>query len=96
MTSSQAELDVTAQKAVFLFNRLKSPEAVAKIVIVLPEAITVAFSGSFCYDCGGIISYVEDFAQGFKALNSRIELKAGKTHQISPRSFEVTYLTRPR
>ncbi len=84
------------QKTVFLFNRLKSPEAVAKAIVVLPEAITIAFSGSFCYDCGGVVGYVEDFAHDFKALNNKVELKAGKVHQTSPRSFEVVYLVKPR
>ncbi len=93
---SQTELAVITQKTVSLFNRLRSPEAVAKVVIVLPDAITIAFSGSFCYECGGVVGYVEEFVHDFKVLNSKVELKPGKTRQTSPRSFEVTYLVRPR
>ena len=90
MSTSKADMLTKTQKAVTFFNRLRSPEAIAKIVIVLPEAITIAFSGSFCYECGGVFEYIEDFAKDFKVINN-IELRAGNTKKNSPRAFEVTY-----
>ena len=96
MSISQTELAAITQKTISLFNRLRSPEAVAKAIVVLPEVITIAFSGSFCYECGGVDGYVEAFANNFKVLNSKVELKSGKARQTSPRSFEVTYLVRPQ
>ena len=96
MTISQVELETAVRKTVLLYNRLKSPEAVAKIVHVSPEFVTISFSGSFCYDCGSVQKYVEDFAQDFKVFIDYVELAAGKTRETSPRTFEVTYLLKPR
>lgn len=45
---SSSELEELVRKAVILYNRYRSPEAVAKLVQVSPEAVTIAFSGSFC------------------------------------------------
>jgi hypothetical protein len=88
---TQSEIEAATQKTVLLFNRLRTPEAIAKIVNIYPEIITIAFSGSFCYDCGGTIGYVDAFIADFKALNKNVSLKAGKTRQISPRSFETNF-----
>jgi len=96
MSISQNELTAITQKAISLFNRIRSPIVVAKASVVLPEVIIITFSGSFCYECGSVSDYVEGFAQNFKILNSKVELKPMKNRQISPRSFEVTYLVRHR
>ena len=90
MTLSQSELEELARKAILLYNRIRTPEITAKLVIVSPLVVTVSFSGSFCYGCG-ILDYVEAFAQQFKALTSKFELRVGKTRQISPRNFEADY-----
>jgi hypothetical protein len=96
MTISQLELEAVVRKVVLLFNRLKIPEAMAKAVYVSPELVTISFSGSFCYDCGGVQKYVDDFAQDFKVFIDYIELAAGKTRETSPRTFEVNYLVKDR
>ena len=93
---SQIELEAIVRKTILLYNRLNSPKALAKSVLVLPEIVTIAFSGSFCYDCGGTLSYVEDFARDFKIFNDSLELAIGQTRQISPRSFEVDYKVKVR
>lgn len=87
---SQSELDELARKAVFFYNRVRSPQVTAKLVFASPAMLTVSFSGGFCYDCG-VLDYVEGFAHLFKALTDKAELKVGKTRQISPRSFEADF-----
>ena len=87
---SQLELEDLVRKAVALYNRYRSPEAIAKVVNVSPENVTIAFSGSFCYSCG-VLDYIEDFIHEFKILTDKAELKIGKTRQTNPRSFEADY-----
>ena len=90
MMLSQLELEAYLRKAVALYNRYRSPEAVAKLVQESPENVTIAFSGSFCYSCG-VLDYIEDFIHEFKILTDKAELKIEKTRQTSPRNFEVNY-----
>ena len=92
---SQSELEATVRKTVILYNRLKTPEAVAKIVRVSPETVTISFSGSFCLSCS-VPNYVEDFARDFRALTDKAELVSGKTRETSPRSLEVDYKVKVR
>ena len=92
---SQPELEELIRKAILLYNRYRSPEAVAKLISVSTENITLSFSGSFCYSCG-IIDYVEDFIHELKLLTDKAELKVGKTRQTSPRSFEADYRVKLR
>ncbi len=92
---SQLELEELIRKAILLYNRYRSPEAVAKVVSVSPENLTLTFSGSFCYSCG-VIDYVEDFIHEVKILSDKVELKIGKTRQTSPRSFEADYRVKLR
>jgi hypothetical protein len=90
MASSEQELEAVAKKAVLLYNRLRSPEVTVRLILVTPVIVTVSFSGGFCYGCG-ILDYVESFAEQFKALTGKVELKLGKTRQINPRNFETDY-----
>jgi hypothetical protein len=92
---SSSELEELVRKAVILYNRYRSPEAVAKLVRVSPETVTIAFSGSFCYSFG-VLDYVEDFIHEFKILTDKVELKISKTSQTSPRSFEADYRIKAR
>ena len=92
---SQMELEELIRKTVLLYNRYRSPEAVAKIVLVTPEYVTIAFTGSFCYSCG-VMDYWEDFVHEFKMLTDKAELKIGKTRETNPRSFEADYRVKPR
>jgi len=93
---SQIELETIIHKTVLLYNRLNSPKAVTKSVFILPELVTVAFSGSFCYECGSTMPLVEDFARDFKIFTDSLELTLPKTRQTSPRSFEVDYRVKSR
>ncbi len=88
--SPPSEIEATVRKAVARYNRFRSPEAIAKLVRVSPETVTIAFSGAFCASCG-VLGYIEGFVHDFKTLTSNVELKIGKTRQLNPRSLEVDY-----
>jgi len=88
-------MEELVRKAIALYNRLRSPEITAKLVVATPVAVTVSFSGGFCYGCG-ILDYVESFSHQFKALTDKVELKAGKTRQINPRTFEADFSVKPK
>jgi hypothetical protein len=90
MALSGPELQELTQKTIQLYNRIRSPEVTAKLIFASPAMFTVSFSGGFCYGCG-VLDYVESFANQFKALTGKAELKVGKTRQINPRTFEADY-----
>jgi len=92
---SSPELEETVRKAIALYNRYRSPEAIAKLVHMSPESVTIAFSGAFCTSCG-VLGYIEGFIHDFKTLNSKVDLKIDKTRQTSPRSLEVDYKIKTR
>ncbi len=94
MSLPQAEIEELVHKAILLYNRVRSPEVTAKLVLASPVMVTVSFSGGFCYGCG-VLDYVEGFAYQFKALTDKAELKVGKTRQINPRTFEADYAVKP-
>ena len=91
----QTDLEQLMRRTVALYNRYRSPEATAKLVLVTPEMVTVSFSGSFCYSCG-VIDYLEDFIHELKLLTDKVELKIGNTRQTSSRSFEADYRVKLR
>ena len=95
MSLSQQEIEQLLAKTASLYNRLRSPEITVKLVSMSPASVTVSFSGGFCYGCG-VMDYVEGFAQQFKTLSGKAELKAGKTRQITPRTFEADYTVKIR
>jgi hypothetical protein len=92
---SQTELEEIVRKTVILYNRYRSPEAVAKIVSVTPENVTLSFSGSFCYSCG-VLDFLEDFVHEFRMLTDKAELKIGAARQVNPRTFEAEYRVKHR
>jgi len=91
MSLPQAEMEELVRKAILLYNRVRSPEVTVKLMFVSPAMLKVSFLGGFCYGCG-VMDYVEGFAQQFKALSGKAELKIGKTKQINPRNFEADYI----
>lgn len=92
---SQGEIEALAQKTVQLYNRLRSPQVTTKVVFASLGLLTVSFSGGFCYGCG-VMDYVDGFAEQFKMLAGRAELKVGKTRQINPRTFEADYAVKAK
>ncbi len=93
---SQAQIEEIIQKTILLYNRLNAPMAFAKAVHVSPEIITVSFSGSFCYECGDTLKYVEEFARDFKVFVDFLKLTIGTTRQISSNNIEVHYIVTTR
>jgi hypothetical protein len=96
MVVAQSELESAVHKAVLLHNRMKSPQAVAKAVNVSPDMVIIAFSGPFCYECGDVQKYVDDFAKDFRIFIDYIQLVAGKARETTPHNFEVAYAVKPR
>ncbi len=93
MDISQPEIEDLIHKGILLYNRLRSPEVNAKLVSISPLAVTISFSGGFCFDCG-VQGYLDSFAQHFKALTNKFELKLGRTRKINPRTFEANFIVK--
>ncbi len=62
-------------EAVELYNRYRSPEAVARVLRVDEERglVEVEFSGTFCMWCG-VLDWVEDLAYVLRQLGYEAEL----------------------
>ena len=88
--SSVSELEATVRKTVARYNRFRSPEAIARLVRLSPECVTIAFSGAFCASCG-VLGYIEGFVHEFKSFTDTAELKIDKTREASPRRLEVDF-----
>ena len=91
MTIPQNELESALRKTVLLYNRMKSPQAVARIVQSSPKVVIISFTGPFCYECGDVQKYIDDFAKDFKVFIDYAELTHGKTRETTPHSVEATY-----
>ena len=91
----KSDLETQLKKTVAFYNRTRSPEVTAKLVAVTPISVTVSFTGGFCYGCG-IMDYVEGFAQQFKMLGGKYELKTGKTREVNPRTFEADFAVKAK
>jgi hypothetical protein len=96
MTISQSDLEAAVQKTILLYNRLNSPQALAKVVAVTPELVMISFSGSFCYECGDVQKYIDDFAKEFKVFIGHVELVGGKAKETIPHRLEASYLVKAR
>jgi hypothetical protein len=90
-----SDLERLVQRTIELYNRTHSPKATAKLVTLAAPLRAVQFTGGFCYGCG-VFEYIEGFADQFKMLSGKFELKAGKTHQVSPRSFDADYTVKTK
>ena len=93
---SQTELEAAIHKAISLYNRLRSPGVVVKLIRVSPETATIAFSGSFCYNCAVPLSYIKDFVNNLKVFADKVELKIGPTRQTGTNSFEADFMVKVR
>jgi len=95
MALTQDELEQITKRTVALYNRLRSPEVSANLVFASPSLLIISFSGGFCYGCG-VLDYLDGFAQQFKMLNDKAELKVGKTRQTAPRTFEAEFAVKTK
>ncbi len=71
------EIRSVAEKAASVFNRYRSPEAVAKILSVHDLKIAVEFTGHFCRTCG-FYDYFDDFAIFLEEEGIHSEIKEVK------------------
>ena len=96
MPTNQQELEQLVNRTVALYNRLRSPEVTVKAVSVSLQSVAVSFSGGFCYGCG-VMDYIDGFIQQFKLLSrGNLELKAGKTTEVNPRTFEANFTVKTK
>lgn len=77
------------EEAVKIYNRFRSPEAVAKLIEVSANQFTVEFKGPFCRSCG-VYDYFEDLIYEAKSLVSSLNIEVTKVKE-SDESFIVTY-----
>ncbi len=92
----ETDLGSAVKKTVTLFNKLNSPQAVARTISVTQELVIIAFSGPFCYECGDIQKYVDGFAKDFRIFVTYAELSGGKARETTTHSVEVSYLVKKR
>ena len=85
-----ADLEALVRKAVLLFNRTRAPDVPAKLISFSPVIVVIEFSGGFCYGCS-VMDITEGFADQFKLLTSKTQLKEAKTTQTGPRTIQTTY-----
>jgi hypothetical protein len=91
MMSSDSDLDALVKRTIALYNRTHSPNAISKLVALMPPLLVVQFSGVFCSGCG-TQNITDPFADLLKTLSSgKTELKQGKTTQTNPRTIQTTY-----
>lgn len=91
----QPTLEAAVSKTVALYNRMKSPAAFAKIILITSETVTVSFRGTFCVNCEVPMNYVEDFARDFRIFSDKFTLKIMTTKLTDKDSIEVNYLVEP-
>jgi hypothetical protein len=80
-------------KTIEIYNRYRSPEAMAKLLKLEKDGFTVEFEGSFCQSCG-VQDYFEDFIYELRRLSGGVEVEIGEIEQISPQSFKVQYIVK--
>ncbi len=88
---SDSDLEALINRAISLYNRTHSPNAIAKLISFSPTLISIQFSGGFCTGCG-TMEITEAFADLTKILSQgKTELKHNKTIQISPHTIQTIY-----
>jgi hypothetical protein len=96
MMLSDTDLDALIKRAISLYNRTHSPNAIAKLVFFSPTLITVQFSGGFCTGCG-TMEITESFADQTKTLSQgKTELKHYKTTQTNPHTIQTSYTVKTK
>jgi len=75
-------------RVIDLYNKFRSPEAVASLVKMDEETLHVSFKGSFCFTCG-LNEWFEDFRLLLEehGINSKIH----SIEQIDVDEFLVTF-----
>ncbi len=92
---TEQDTETTLRRTILLFNRTRAGEAQAKLVSYSPLIVVVEFTGGFCYGCG-VTDITDGFADQYKHLTNKNQLKEAKTVQINPRTIQTTYNVKPK
>lgn len=77
-------------RAIEVYNRYRSPEAIAKLVRMKKDSFVIEFEGIFCLSCG-VKDYFEDFIYELEDINSNFRVEIKETEHIGPQSYRVQY-----
>jgi len=88
-----SELNKLVLRTVKVYNRYRSPEAMAKLLSLEENGFTIEFEGAFCQSCG-VQDYFEDFVYELEGLSKNVEVEIREIEQTSPRSFKVQYMVK--
>jgi hypothetical protein len=93
---SDTDLEALIDRAISLYNRTHSPNAIAKLISFSPTLIIVQFSGGFCISCG-TMEISQAFADQTKSLSQgKIELKHNKTTETNPHAIQTFYIVKTK
>ncbi len=67
------ELKEVAERALEDYNRIRAPEAVAKLVKIKDNLLYIEFSGSYCETCG-LYDWIEDFKYVLEDIGVKAEI----------------------
>ena len=87
---SSAHLKALVLRTIEVYNRYRSPETTAKLVLVEKDSFTLDFEGSFCATCG-VRDYFEDFIYELETINNDFKLELVDTKPTGLQSFRVKY-----
>jgi hypothetical protein len=91
---SDTDLEALIDRAISLYNRTHSPNAIAKLISFSQTLIIVQFSGGFCISCG-TMEISQAFADQTKSLSQgKIELKHNKTTETNPHAIQTFYIVK--
>ncbi len=85
-----AQLKDLILRAIEVYNRFRSPEAIAKLVGVKNNGFVIDFEGSFCVSCS-VIEYFDDLIYEIKGINEKISVELQDTKPTGPNSYRVSY-----
>jgi hypothetical protein len=87
---SDLDLEALVMRVIALYNRTHSPNVTAKLIQLTPPLLIIQFSGAFCTGCG-TLDITEGFADQYKALTNKTQLKQHNTTQTNPHIIQTTY-----
>ncbi len=70
---SSDELKRIARKALEDYNRIRAPEAIARLIDIKDNLLYIEFSGSYCETCG-LYDWIEDFKYVLEDLGVKAEI----------------------
>lgn len=73
-------------RAVELYNRYRSPEAVSRVIEINEDSVKIIFEGHFCKTCG-----VNDWIEDFKYLLEDVGIEAELENIVEPSDAEENW-----